>query len=139
MFYYNPSITVIVHQEQPRQPNRIQTPTYRNAVYRERVILPTTQRRGRLGSLSQSSSLEVSAYNKMMCALDTLKGNVLYIMDRIRDTPLRNSWHDDATHTISEVEAYVATPNLHNDRTSMTHYRVLSSLVAEGNNVMVNR
>lgn len=137
MFYHNPSITVIIRQEQP--PAVRETPIYQNAVYRERVVLPVMQRRGRLGSLSNAPLLEVSAYDKMMCALTTLKGNVTYIMDRVRETPLRNSWHDDATQTIMEVESYIMAPDLYTDRDSMIHYRVLSSLVAEGNNVMVNR
>lgn len=110
-----------------------------NGGYSERVILPKPQIRGRLATLHNKPMPEITPYVKMTCALKTLKTNVLYIMERTSNSSSRDAWYVDALQLIDNVEAYENMPFCHDDGTSMTHFRLLSALVAEGNEVLLRR
>lgn len=121
------------------EPSRVPK-NYQHGGYCERVILPKpVQQVGRLSYRTQTSNNDVGPHVKMICALNTLKRNVPYIMERTSNSSSRTTWYEDALRLINEVENYDNNPPSHDDRTSMNYFRLLSVLVQEGNEVLLCR
>jgi hypothetical protein len=125
----------VTHSRAPVTPT-IPIHTYHS--YKSSVnIPPPPPPRSRMDAISGRSVPTISWLNKMVCALDTLKGNVPYIMERTTDSALRVSWHEDAMKIVWDVTKYMMSPHLQDEHTSEQHYNTMHLLVMQGNDILL--
>jgi hypothetical protein len=125
----------VAHSNVPVTPT---IPIHTHDSYRSSVIIPPPPRRSRMEAISGNVPT-ISWLDKMVCAFDTLKGNVPYIMERTTDSALRTSWYQDAMNIVCDVTMYMMSPHLQDEHKSQQHYNTMHLLVTQGNAVLLRR